>query len=72
MGFPGDSVVKSLPAMQEMQETHILSLDQEDPLDKDMKTSSIILVDNEGGWATVHGIAKSDTTEWLSMNMQKL
>ena len=49
--------------MQEMQETHILSLDQEDPLDKDMKTSSIILVDNEGGWATVHGIAKSDTTE---------
>ena len=35
MGFPGGSVVKNLPAMQE---TWVRSLGQEDPLEKGMAT----------------------------------
>ena len=34
--------VKNLPAMQEMQETWVLSLGQEDPLEKGMATHSNI------------------------------
>ena len=37
MGFPGDSVVKNLPVVQEMQ---VLSICQEDPLEKEMETHS--------------------------------
>ena len=40
MGFPGGSVVKNPPAMQEMQ-VHFLG--QEDPLEKGMATHSSIL-----------------------------
>ena len=40
MGFPGGSVVENLPAMQE---TQVRSLDQEDPLEKEMTTHSSIL-----------------------------
>jgi len=36
-------VVKNLPAVQEMQETWVLSLDQEDPLEEEMATQSSIL-----------------------------
>ena len=39
-GFPGDSVVKNLPVMQEMQ---VQSLGWEDPLEKEMATHSSIL-----------------------------
>ena len=39
-GFPGSSVVKNLPAMQE---TWVLSLGWEDPLEKKMATHSSIL-----------------------------
>ena len=39
-GFPGDSVVKNLPAMQE---TQVQSLGQEDPLEEGMATSSSVL-----------------------------
>ena len=35
--------VKNLPAMQEMQERWVLSLGQEDPLEKEMATHSSIL-----------------------------
>ena len=38
--FPGGSVVKNLPAKQEMQ---VQSLDWEDPLEKEMATHSSIL-----------------------------
>ena len=41
--FPGGSVVKNLPTMQERQETWARALDQEDPLEKQMTTQSIIL-----------------------------
>ena len=40
MGFPGDPVVKNLPAMQE---TRDQSLGQEDPLEKKMATGPGIL-----------------------------
>ena len=40
MGFPGGSAVKNLPAMQE---TWVLSLGREDPLEKEMATHSSIL-----------------------------
>ena len=41
MGFPGGSVVKNLPAKQEIQ---AWSLGHEDPLEKEMATHSSILV----------------------------
>ena len=40
IGFPGGSAVKNLPAKQE---TWVQSLDQEDPLKKEMATHSSIL-----------------------------
>ena len=40
LGFPGGSVVKNLPAMQE---TWVESLDWEDPLEKETATHSSIL-----------------------------
>ena len=65
MGFPGGSVVKNLPAMQEM---WVRSLGQEDPVEKEMTAHSSILgwgnpIDR-GAWrATVHEVAKeTDTT----------
>ena len=51
MGFPGGTVEKNLPAMQETQETQGLSLGQEDPLEEGMATHSSILA-----WRTpLHG-----------------
>ena len=43
MGFPGGSVGKNLPAMQEPQEIPVLSLGQEDSLKTEMATYSSIL-----------------------------
>ena len=42
-GPPGGSVVKSLPAMQGLQEMQVRSLGQEDPLEEGMATHSSIL-----------------------------
>jgi len=62
-GFPGASVVKNPPAVQE---TQVLSLDWEDPLEKDMANLSSILA-WEIPWAEdpdgliVHGVTKSQT-----------
>ena len=62
MGFPGGSVVKTLPAMQE---TRVPSLSREDPLEEGMATHSSILawrISWTGAWqATVHEVAKSWT-----------
>ena len=63
--FPDGSVVKNLPAMQEMQEiqeTWIWSLDQEDPLEEEMVTySSILGMENPLGrgacQTTIHRVA---------------
>ena len=40
MGFPGGSVVKNLPAMQETQKTWVRFLRQEDPLEEGLATHS--------------------------------
>ena len=42
IGFPGGSVVKSLP-LQELQKTWVQSLGWEDPLEEEMTTHSSIL-----------------------------
>ena len=65
-GFPGGSVVKNLPAVQEIQATQVGTLGQKDPLEKEMAThSSILAWENpmdRGAWqATVHRVAKSLT-----------
>ena len=43
LGFPSDSAVKNLPAMQEPQKTRVRSLGWEDALEKEMATHSGIL-----------------------------
>ena len=43
MGFPGGSVVKNPPAIQELQEMWVLSLGREDPLEEGLATYSNIL-----------------------------
>ena len=42
-GFPGGSVVKKPPAMQEMQETWVRFVGWDDPMEKEMATHSSIL-----------------------------
>ena len=61
MGFPGGSVVKNPPIMQESQETWVQSLGWEDPLEEGMATHSSILawrilMDRGAWWATVHRV----------------
>ena len=56
-------MVKNPPAMQE---TRVSSLGWEDPLEEGMATHSSILacripMDRGAWWATVHGVAKSQT-----------
>ena len=58
-----DIMVKNLPALWE---TQVRSLGQEDPLKKEMATySSYSCLENSmdrvSWWATVHGVAKSQT-----------
>ena len=65
MVFPGGSVVKNLPTMQE---TWVQSLSQEDHLQKEMANPLQYLclgnpMDRGAWWVTVHGITKElDTT----------
>ena len=63
MGFQGGSVVKNLPAKQEV---WVQSLDQEAPLKEEMATPSSILAweipcTEEPGGLTVPGVAKNQT-----------
>ena len=63
MGFPGGSVVKNLP---EIQETLVQSLDWEDPLEREMAAHSSILglenpMDRGAWWSMVHKFTKSQT-----------
>ena len=65
MCFPGGSVVKNLPAMQE---AWVLSLGGEDPLEKEMATHSSILAweipwtEEPGGLQSIESQKESDTT----------
>ena len=60
--------VKNPPAMQDTQEMHVQSLDQEDPLEEEMATHSSILAweipwtEEPGGYST-QGCKESVTTE---------
>ena len=58
-------MVKNLPAMQEMQETQVQSVGQEDPLEKEMPTHTSIVAWRipwtEEPSGTVHGVTKSWT-----------
>jgi len=61
-GFPGGAVVKNLPAVQEMQETWVRSLSQEDPLQKEKATPVFLPGKSHGQrslWVAVHGLIKS-------------
>ena len=63
VGFPGGSVVKNLPAVQEMQ--GVQSLGGEDSLEEEMATHSSILAweipwtEEPGGLQSMHGVTKS-------------
>ena len=65
------SMVKNLPATQELLETWVRSLGWEDALEEEMATHSSILAwripwtEEFGRGVCNHGVAKSDTTEQL-------
>ena len=72
-GFPSGSVVKNLPAMQEM---WVQFLGQEDPLGKGLVTHSSILAwknpMDRGAWhATVHGGHKRVGHDLATKQQQK-
>ena len=61
-------MVKNCLPMQEMQDTRVPSLGQEDPLEKEMATHSSVLdwkipMDRGAWWATAHRVIELDTTE---------
>ena len=62
-GLPSGAVAESLPAhaRDEMQETGLRSLGQEDPLEKGMATHSRILAEEPGRLQFI-GLQESDTT----------
>ena len=67
-GDPRDtgSVVKNLPAVQELKKMWVQSLGQKDPLEKGMAAHSSIIAwkipwTGEPGGLTVHGVTKSQT-----------
>ena len=73
VGFPGGLALKNLPAVQEMQETWVWSLSQEDPQEKEMATHSSIFaweIPLQRSLASYNpwGHKESDTTEWLNNN----
>ena len=59
-GFPGDSVVKTLPAMQE---TQVRSLGQEDPLEEGMATHSSTLAGESHGQRSLAGYSPQGCKE---------
>ena len=64
MGFPGDSMVKNLPVMREMQETPVRFLGQKDPLEEETQSSifasEIPRIEESGGLQSM-GLQKSRT-----------
>jgi len=72
MGFPGGTVVKNPLMIQETQETQVRSLDQQDPVEKEMATHTSILVWKipwtEDPGSLVHGVTESDMTGRAGMH----
>ena len=69
-GFPGGSVVKNPPAVQDMQATHAMrvqSLGREEPLEEEMAARSSVLAWRIPGTEEPGGLqsmgSQSDTTE---------
>ena len=74
--FPGGSVVKNLPTMQEMQLTQVWSLGWEDPMQEGRQPTPVLLPGESHGliysvsWqATVHGSQRvgHDWSNWAHM-----
>ena len=65
LGFPGGSLVKNLPAMQEMQVRSLGQEDQWEDPSRIYKNTPVFLPGKfQGQWATVHGVTKElDMTE---------
>ena len=65
VGFPGGRVVQNSPAMQEMQETWVQSLGQEDPPEEGMYPLQYPCLENPidrgAWWAIVQRVTKSRT-----------
>ena len=69
-GFPGDSVVKNLPAMQKMQETRVQSVGWKDPLEEGMQPTSVFFAGESNAQNSLslaryspYDLTHSDTTE---------
>ena len=65
--FPGGSVVKNLPVMQEMQETWVRSLGWEDPLEEEMAAHSSILA-GKVAWTEEPGGLESMSLQRVGYN----
>ena len=69
MGFPGDSVLKYLLAMQETQESRVQSLSWEDPLEKEMATHCSIILAWRIPWAEDPGELESmGSQSWTQLS----
>ena len=55
LGLPGGSLVKNLPAMRKLQETWVLSLGGEDPLEEGMATHLIFVPEESRGQRSLVG-----------------
>ena len=58
--FPGGSVVKNLPTIDEMQETQVQSLGWEDPLEKEMEPTPVFLPGKSHGQRSLAGYSSWD------------
>ena len=76
MGFPGSSVVKNPPAVQEPQETRVQFLGWKDPLDKGMAIHSSISPGESPWTGPGHlqsmGLQESDMTEVITHKLGDL
>ena len=68
MSFPGDSVIKNLPAKQETQETWVQFLGQDDPLEEEMAPAPVVLPEKSHGERNLVGYSpwghkEADMTE---------
>ena len=55
MGFPGGSMVKTLPAMQKPQDMRVRSLGWDDPLEESMEPTPVFLPGKSHGQRSLVG-----------------